>query len=907
MRYILAALFFLCFFCTEVRGQVINEQQARKELEERGISEEEIRQKLLERGINIDNIDPNNPSEALKLEAAMKEVMAELESEKDQQAADPTQPIKENATVTNVEKVEVEIRGPDQDSVPQEPVTEEEVLDLPPSNIFGQEIFRNQSITFYDKTEEIKPPDDYILGVGDELVVSIWGTSQANFKYTIDNKGYIYPRRMDPIYLKGLRYGSVKALVLRRFARYYVFREDQFTVALKTTRVISVDIVGEVFKRGNFKIPASNTAFNALVAAGGPTNAGSVRRIQLKRDGTTKIIDVYKYLFDPNVQRDFYLQENDIIFVPSSEKQVIIQGAIKRAAKYELLDDENLNKLIFYAGGFRNNAFKRIIQVKRFENDQEIIIDVDLAENLKTGKDFPLQAGDVIMINSITEPYQNYITLIGPVERDGQFQITEDATIYEILQKAKLKKEARTDVAFLERTMPDGQITYNKINIDRILQDPNAPDNISVQDRDKLIIWSQSRFVDNTMVTISGAVREPGEFKFDAGEQMRISDIIILGGGLRKDAANIGYIYRDNIAEQKEIQYLRVDLDAIISNPDSPDNIVLGPDDRLDVLSLLPFINQFEISVAGAVKTPGSFKYDETLSLTDALTLAGGLTYTASSSRIEIFRVLVDDEKSTKTTVATLKVDENLQVEGNPNFQLEPFDQIIVRQAPEFELQKNVFIEGEIKYPGPYALIADNEQVSSLVERAGGITNESFPAGATLYREDDNKGYVILKLDDVLKNSSSPFNYILKENDRIVIPKSKDLVTIIGATKASEIYSDNVLNNGKGINVAFIPNWSAGKYVEEYTAGLSKDGRKRLITVEHPNGEIQRTKNYLLFKRYPEVRKGSTITVGKIDAKSKKTGEDGESNQIDWSSVFADTIAQATAILSLILLVQRLD
>jgi hypothetical protein len=237
------------------------------------------------------------------------------------------------------------------------------------------------------------------------------------------------------------------------------------------------------------------------------------------------------------------------------------------------------------------------------------------------------------------------------------------------------------------------------------------------------------------------------------------------------------------------------------------------------------------------------------------------------------------------------------------NVPLQPFDQVVVRNIPEFGLQKMVNVQGEVMYAGPYGLTDKNEKLLSLLNRAGGLTLEAFPSGATLYRQQDNIGYIVIRLEEALKNPNSPSNIILKDGDIIEIPKTKDIVSIRGATRTSELYPDKILEGGK-VNVAFDGAKTAWYYVDKYAAGVGNEGRRRLISVEHPNGQIERTKDFLLFKVYPKVQKGSVITVG-YAAKKKELNRKEDRKSIDWGKVLADSVAQATALITLITLLQR--
>jgi len=194
----------------------------------------------------------------------------------------------------------------------------------------------------------------------------------------------------------------------------------------------------------------------------------------------------------------------------------------------------------------------------------------------------------------------------------------------------------------------------------------------------------------------------------------------------------------------------------------------------------------------------------------------------------------------------------------------------------------------------------------SIIQRSGGLTNEAFPDGATLYRPDGGTGYVVMGLVDVLKDKDSRYNFVLKEGDVIDIPKIKELVTINGATRAMELYPDKVAMGGK-FSVAYHKGKNAKWYIENYAAGIGDNGKKKLISVEHPNGELERTKNFLFFKVYPSVREGSVVSVGVKPPKPPKEKDAPEKEKVDWGRTLADSIAQATAILALVVLIQQIN
>lgn len=213
------------------------------------------------------------------------------------------------------------------------------------------------------------------------MAISVWGPTQENFSLEIQKDGYIQPTGLPRYYLAGLTVEAAEQLMSSRLRNYYYFQKENFQLTVTTARTLNVNIVGEVFNNGTFNVSAINTAFNALIAAGGPNDLGSVRKIQLLRAGKKPLVlDVYQYLQNPVVSQDFYLAENDYINVPVADKLVTINGAVNRPFRYELIGNEQLVELIRFAGGLKALALKGNIQVKRVENDTIRIIDVNYAE-----------------------------------------------------------------------------------------------------------------------------------------------------------------------------------------------------------------------------------------------------------------------------------------------------------------------------------------------------------------------------------------------------------------------------------------------------------------------------------------------------------------------------------------------
>ena len=412
-------LLFCCLLSitTLLTAQILSEGEARKELQKRGIDEDEFRQRMMEKGFDPDNMDVSQISD---FESTMEEVVKEMEAEvievaRIEQDSIPDslkteqiiEDIKKEGETEISEQSADRIRRAEANGIPLEEAIANELAEmknkeLPEAQIYGQQVFRNQSIALYTPSEDIRPPDTYVLGPGDKISVLIWGKSQENASFTISKAGDIQPDRMPIISLKGLTYEQARALIRSRYSEYYNFRKEDFAVTIDYSRTITVNIMGEAIKSGSYNVPATNTAFNALVASGGPSDIGSVRNIKLMHsDGSSQQLDVYDFLLDPSIVKDYFLQNNDFIFIPIADIKVSIDGAIRRPYMYEMLPGEGLKKLVLFAGGLTENAYKNNIQVTRFVNDEEVIIDVNYNALVTGSSDFKLEKGDRVFVKNI--------------------------------------------------------------------------------------------------------------------------------------------------------------------------------------------------------------------------------------------------------------------------------------------------------------------------------------------------------------------------------------------------------------------------------------------------------------------------------------------------------------------------
>ncbi|MDF1694600.1 MAG: SLBB domain-containing protein [Saprospiraceae bacterium] len=898
IRYIFIIFCFMCSFSSS-DAQIIDEDEIRNELIKRGVDNEEVKRRLIAKGFDPDNIDPTDSAKILELQNAAEEIIKEIEAE--------TKSVETNNAGTVLEapsnfEVPKDILTSDvNNEAPKE--TKEESVENDKASIYGQQLYREKSIRFYQKSEYINTPSDYVLGPGDIVSVSIWGQNEANLTQQISDGGYVKFSKIPRITLSGLKLRDAKQLMQSRMSRFYTFNEEDFELKVTATRNINIFITGEVGNVGSYNISAVNTAVNALAAAGGPTDIGSVRNIKIvSPENGNKSLDIYKFLKDPQVSNDFFLSEGDYIVVPVISKVVEIKGAINRPYKYELLPKETLKDLIDFAGGLKVNALKKNIKITRYDEDRRVIINLDL-NSLNSMNPFDLENGDVVEISEIRNDLRNAVTLLGAVENSGEFAVTNGMRISDLMNKAILADNAILDIAYLSRLNDNGKtVNWQIINIEEAMRSPSSASNLELRHRDKITVRKTSDFFSSNSFEILGAVNSSGVIQLDQSDELKVSDAIFLANGLTPNATDFGYIIR-NLPGSFTSEYIPLSISSIMANPASAENINLRPGDVLQVYDKGQYLDETFISVQGSVREPNRFKYDESLTLKDVLLLSKGLTIDAANNKIDIYRLEFKNNNKTRTLVTNVSVDENYNTLSGGTVALQPFDQIIVRKAPEFEKQREVFVTGEVKYPGKYYLMNDNYTIVDLIKDAGGLTGEAFPGGMNLKRSENDVGYIIVDLDEAMNNPGSTKNIILQLGDSLYIPKMNNLVSIEGAVNKAEAFNGDISSANK-INFVYDETKGAKYYIEK-SGGFRSNADKSSVSVKYPNGEMHKTKKFLFFKRYPKVVPGSTITVGfeKVEVKDPNNQDE----DIDWGRILSNSIAQATAILSLILLIQNVD
>ena len=716
----------------------------------------------------------------------------------------------------------------------------------PVGKVYGQDVFRSNELNFFNRAFDSQAPDNYLIGENDELTISIWGLAEHSETVVVNNKGYVNTQYAGRIYVGSKNFKKVKSLIKNRMSNYFDLTKSQFDLSLNYSRVITVNIVGEVFNPGSYTFPATNTVFNALMAAGGPNQVGSVRNIYIKRNGkTVDSLYVYKFLFDPNSNQDVFLQNNDYILVNNISNIVEVSGEVNRPYTYEAKFGDNLKDLITYAGGFTKNAFDGSISISRLENNSKQTITVT-KDNFST---FQIKNGDELTISKAPELEKNYVDVKTSTGVSAKYQFNDKLTVYELLNLSQsLTDELYLDKAYLIRTLEDYSKEYVIIEMKKIIDNPNSSFNLVVKEYDELFFLSKRDFLDEFEIKISGGVKSPDTFNF--GNGATLGDLILLSGGFVQEAAGgkievfrtVSYNLETNQISPRKTTTKKFNISSSGTLKEDDLSYELSPFDHVAV-RVNPNYQPIKTAIIeGEVDYPGEYNIEsKTQKIADLIDLAGGVNIFGDMSSSVVYRL---------TTIETSTIDEYISIQQDE------------------EIVNGFYSDGEF-----VEIVAQNDENIASIDTSIESISVYVP--------------ISINLKKALKNRNSKHNIFLQDGDKIVIPALENIVTITGATK-------NLKNST--INTPFFKR-RANYYVNNFAGGFSKHNIKEETYVLYPSGSIKKARDFGLFILYPKLENGATIKVTE-DVKIKRK----KSEPVDWTKVIESTVTKITGLASLYIL-----
>ena len=671
-----------------------------------------------------------------------------------------------------------------QEQVDGEEVPEGELTEK--KEIFGHNIFSNRRLSFAPSLN-IPTPLNYRLGAGDEVIIDVWGSNEATIRQTISPDGFINIPNLGVVTLNGMTVREAEQYLRKKLAQIYpVDGEDaasDFKLTLGNIRTIQVSVTGEVVVPGTYSISSLSNIYNALYCAGGVNDLGSLRKVQLVRNGKQKaVVDLYDFILNGMLPDGLTLEDGDVINVPLYLSLVNIEGSVKRPMYYEMKDGETVQDLLGYAGGFAGDAYRSNINVVRQNGVEYQVYTVD--SNLFSA--FILKDGDALTVGALIDRYENKLEVKGAVYRPGIYQLGDGIrTVSELIAKADgLKGDAFTNRALIHRERED--LTFEVISVDvKAVLSGQAPD-IQLQRNDILYIPSIYDLNDIGTITIEGEVATPGTFVYEAN--MTVEDIIMQAGGLLESASTV-----------------RIDVSRRIKNPASkeqPDSIanvftrsfkdgyvvsedldfVLLPYDYVNVRRSPGYAEQGKVKVSGEVIFPGDYVLThKNERLSDVIARAGGLNKWAYVKGARLIRhTLAEERNRTRSgmtvlttgkdsvNVANLDLDETYSVGidleaalaapgSDADLVLRQDDMILI---PEYI--NTVKISGNVMYPNVVAFNS-GMSVRDYVEMAGGYG----------YRSKKNKAYIIY-MNGTIARARQMSKGVVEPGCEIVIPQKRD-------------------------------------------------------------------------------------------------------------------------------------
>lgn len=523
--------------------------------------------------------------------------------------------------------------------------------------VFGRNIFNSKNLTFAP-SQNIATPLNYKLGPGDEIIIDVWGDSQTTIRQTISPDGSINIQDLGPVYLNGMTIKEADNYLRRELSKIYSSIDNDnsksdIKVSLGQIRTIQINIMGEVQVPGTYALSSLSTIFHALYRAGGVSDLGSLRNINLIRNGKKVAnVDVYDFILKGKTMDDIRLQEGDVIIVPPYDILVDIQGNVKRPMSYEMKKGETVKSLIEYAGNFTGDAYTKNIQMTRKNGREYQIYTIDDLDYSV----FQLMDGDELIVNAMLNRYANRIEIKGAVYRPGVYQYSGQLnTVRQLVEKAEgLMGDAFVNRAVLHREREDLTLEVISVNIKGIMEG-SVPD-VVLQRNDVLYIPSIHDLQDMGSITVHGEVARPGEFPY--AENTTLEDIIIQAGGLKESASMVRVDVSRRIKDSKgttsphqigEMHTFALKDGFVIEGEQA---FKLQPYDEVYIRRSPAYQPQINVSVKGEILYEGEYALTQkTERISDLVKKAGGVTPYAYVKGARLTRIINDDERKRMESV----------------------------------------------------------------------------------------------------------------------------------------------------------------------------------------------------------------------------------------------------------------
>ncbi|HBY84623.1 MAG TPA: polysaccharide biosynthesis/export protein [Colwellia sp.] len=786
------------------------------------------------------------------------------------------------------------------------PISEEELEELEELEEsdelkpFGYDVFANAPQTFAPMMD-IAIPADYIIGPGDKISIQVFGKEKDELELTVNREGQIIFPAHGPFTVSGLSFNEMKRLLTARIKEKVIGVD--VVVGIASLRSMRVFVLGDAHKPGPYTLSSLSSVTHAIFAAGGISDIGSLRNIQLKRAGKlVTTLDLYDLLIKGDSRRDVLLQSGDVIFIAPKGNTISVEGEVRRPAIYELSQNENFNDVLAMSGGLLPTAFAKTTRVERYNQDSlRTVVNVDLTK--KRDLERKAHAGDAVYVMKAAEMFEQSITVIGAVTRPGKYQWQTGQRISDIFPNvdSHLLHSADLNYSIVVREIDIARnIEVLQFDIAKAISSPNSKDNIVLQGNDKILVFTNvTKLIDSKINLDSLAFTQDNLAKKEqelAKEKYKQKQFWLKYGDSEKVAQlDTEEAAAAKLVEQSIAQFSGGELEEELD----PKELTLFSRQRL----LMPIIEKLKrqgksgqpiqlVEADGEVKFPGIYPLARNARVSDLIAAAGGLTESAYTVRAEVSRNQVVNHRAQQTSVM-FSLSAALAGDEKDNVLLSSKDRLNIHQVPAWSENSVVELRGEFVFPGKYT-VRRGESLADLIAKAGGFTEFAHQEGSVFTRvqlreieqqnllkltadlriemasksmTDQNYsqsyaevqqmladmanvqpvGRLVLDLPRVINNKN--YDVLLEGGDVLYVPTLKNSINVVGQVQvtSSHIYDINL---------------SADDYLAQ-SGGSKKRADEGRIYIISANGSIKMMEsgNWFSSDAGDNLKPGDTIVV----------------------------------------------
>jgi polysaccharide biosynthesis/export protein len=705
-----------------------------------------------------------------------------------------------------------------------------EPLDDEGAKPFGYDLFKGVPSTFAP-VKDIQVPIDYVVGPGDTFSIQLYGNETASYSLTVGRDGRIKFPKLGPIAVSGMGFDAARAALEHRVSQQLV--GTQVSVTMGDLRSIRVFVLGEAEKPGSYTVSGLSTMTNALFVSGGVKTIGSLRNIQLMRNGhLVSVLDLYDLMLRGDTSGDRQLMPGDVIFIPPIGTTATVYGAVRRPAIYELKKEKTAEQLVGIAGGLSPDADASLAQLERIEASQlREMRNINL--NSSAGRDTEISNGDKLRVPAIRPTLENSVELSGYVFRPGAFQYRAGLRLTDVLSSFdELRPNADRHYVIIRRVIPpEDKIEVISADLERALGSRGSAADPELRARDRIVV-----------------------FDLTANRARTVAPII---------------------------DDLKLQASATL-----PTRVVI---------------------IFGEVRAPGPYPLEPSMHVSDLIRAGGSLDDSAYTGEAELNRYEVVDGKERQTALLEVNLAAIRHNEPGADLELRPYDILVIKKTPQWEIPGTIVLTGELQHPGRYP-IHHGETLSSVLRRAGGFTDLAFDEGAVFIREElkqrekeqletlSNRlqsdlaslsleavstsavtngggggnaaqalaigqqliqqlrntkpvGRLVLNVHQVMNGSpGAPGDVLLRNGDMLLIPKKTQEITVLGEVQSptSHIYRAEL---------------SRDDYIAKSGGTTQKADRKRIYIVRANGDVVSGRSGWFRRSQSIEIRPGDTVVV----------------------------------------------